>query len=217
MSSSAITRFADRPAWRGRLHTLAFFAAIPGAVFLILRASHPAAVVAASIYSASVLIGFGTSAGYHRLARSERACRIMQRMDHSTIYLLIAGTYTPVCLLAMPRSWGIPMLSAVGAGAVLGIVTKQFGVRRFRLFELALYPALGWAAVIAAPVLVTHLRPVELLLLVAGGVLYTVGIPVLVRGRPDPWPRTFGYHEIWHACTVAAGACHFAAVGLLVR
>jgi hemolysin III len=217
MPSSALTRFADRPTWRGRLHALAFFAAIPGAVFLILRASHPAAIAAAAIYSASVLIGFGTSAGYHRLARSERACRIMQRMDHSTIYVLIAGTYTPVCLLAMPRSWGIPLLSIVGAGAALGIVAKQFSVRRFRFLELALYPTLGWAAVVAAPVLVTHLRPVELVLLVAGGLLYTAGIPVLVRGRPDPWPRTFGYHEVWHSFTVAAGACHFAAVGLMVR
>ena len=101
--------------------------------------------------------------------------------------------------------------------AVAGFAMKQFGVARVRALEHALYPILGWAALAVGPVLVAHLSGVELALLMAGGVLYTVGIPVLVRGRPDPWPRTFGYHEVWHAFTVAAGACHFAAVGLLVR
>jgi hemolysin III len=179
-------------------------------------ASHAAAVVAAAIYTASLLIGFGTSAGYHRLARSTRACRVMQRMDHSSIFVLIAGTYTPVCLLALPPTWGIPLLSVVGAGALAGIVVKQFGVNRVKFFEYALYPILGWAAVAAAPALMRSMSAAELALLTAGGLLYTIGIPVLVRARPDPWPRTFGYHEIWHSFTVAAGACHFALVGLLV-
>lgn len=199
------------------MHTVAFAAAIPGTAFLISRASHPASVVAAAVYSASLLIGFGTSAGYHRLARSERARRVMQRMDHSTIFVLIAGTYTPVCLLALPRSWGIPLLCVIGAGALAGIVVKQFGVRRVKFFEYALYPILGWAAVAVAPALIRGMTTTELVLLAAGGVLYTVGIPVLVRERPDPWPRTFGYHEVWHSFTVAAGVCHFAVVGMLIR
>jgi hemolysin III len=206
-----------RPTWRGRLHTVALVAAVPGGVFLILRASHAAAIVAAAIYTGSLLATFGTSAAYHRLAHGERARRIMQRLDHSAIFVLIAGTYVPVCLLALPLAWGIPLLCVVSTGAVAGFAMKQFGVDRFRLLEVALYPVLGWAALAAAPALVRHLSGAELALLVAGGVLYTAGIPVLVRKRPDPWPRTFGYHEIWHACTVAAGACHFAAVGLLVR
>jgi hemolysin III len=205
-----------RPTWRGWLHTVAVAAAIPGGIFLILRASHAAAVVAAAIYTAGLLIGFGTSAGYHRLARSERARRVMQRMDHSSIFVLIAGTYTPVCLLALPPAWGIPLLCVVGTGALAGIVVKQFGVDRVKFFEYALYPVLGWAAVATAPALVRSMTTTELVLLAAGGLLYTVGIPVLVRNRPDPWPRTFGYHEIWHAFTVAAGACHFAVVGLLI-
>jgi len=211
------TSAAERPTWRGWMHTAAFLAAIPGGLYLILQASHTAAVVAAAVYSASLLVGFGTSAGYHRLARSERARRVMQRMDHSTIFVLIAGTYTPVCLLALPPAWGIPLLCVIGVGALTGIVVKQFGVRRVRFFEYALYPILGWAAVAAAPALIASMTALELSLLLAGGVLYTVGIPVLVRSRPDPWPRTFGYHEIWHSFTIAAGACHFAAVGLLVR
>jgi len=199
------------------MHAVAFVAAVPGTVYLLVRASHAAAIVAAAVYGASLLIGFGTSASYHRLARSPRARRIMQRMDHSTIFVLIAGTYTPVCLLALPRAWGIPLLCVIGAGAVTGIVVKQFGVRRIKFFEYALYPILGWAAVAAAPALVHTMTTAELALLLAGGVLYTVGIPVLIRERPNPWPRTFGYHEIWHSFTVAAGACHFVAVGLLVR
>ncbi len=207
----------DRPTFRGWMHTVAFLAAFPGGLFLLLRASHAAAIVAAAIYSASLIVGFGTSAGYHRMAHSERARRVMQRMDHSTIFVLIAGTYTPICLLALPRSWGIPLLCVVGAGALAGIVVKQFGVRRVKFFEYALYPILGWAAVATAPALVTHMSTTAIVLLAVGGILYTVGIPVLVRGRPDPWPRTFGYHEVWHSFTIAAGACHFAAVGLIIR
>lgn len=199
------------------MHTWTFAAAIPGVVALLLMASGAAATTGAAIYGGALLLAFGTSAGYHRLAHGERARRVMQRLDHSAIFVLIAGTYAPVCLVGLPRAWGIPLLAVVGAGAVIGIVCKQFGVARVRVVEHALYPLLGWAALAVAPVLARHLSGPELALLVAGGVLYTAGIPVLVRGRPDPWPRTFGYHEIWHACTVAAGACHFAAVGMLVR
>ncbi len=217
MASSSQLSLADRPRWRGRMHTWAFLAAVPGAVALILLASHPAAIVGASIYAGALLLAFGTSASYHRLARGERARRVMQRLDHSTIYVLIAGTYAPVCLVALPPAWGIPLLSVVGAGALLGIVLKQFGVSRFKVVEYALYPVLGWAAVAVAPAMASHLTATELGLLIAGGLLYTAGIPVLVRRRPDPWPRTFGYHEIWHGFTVAAGACHFAAVGLVIR
>ncbi len=128
----------ERPSWRGRLHTLALVASVPGGVLLILRASHAAAIVAAAIYTASLLATFGTSAAYHRLARGERARRIMQRMDHSTIFVLIAGTYVPVCLLALPPAWGIPLLCVVATGAVAGFVMKQFGVSRVRALEYAL-------------------------------------------------------------------------------
>ena len=195
---------------------MAFAAAIPAGLYLVLVAEHTSARVAAAIYCASVLLGFGTSAAYHRLARGIRARRIMQRMDHSMIYVLIAGSYTPVCLLAMPTAWGITMLSVVWAGALLGVILKQFAFNRFRAIQYALYPILGWAAVVSFPVLITGLSTTELLLLIAGGVIYTVGIPVLLKERPDPWPKTFGYHEVWHSCTVLAALCHFALVGLLV-
>jgi hemolysin III len=199
------------------MHVAAFAVAIPAAVVLIVQAQRAEARVAASIYAASVLLGFGTSAGYHRLARRERTQQIMQRLDHSMIFVLIAGSYTPICLLGLPRSWGIPILCVVWFGAALGIALKQFAFEKMRFLEYALYPILGWIVVIAAPVLVHRLTTWELVLLATGGLLYTVGIPVLVVERPDPWPRTFGYHEIWHTFTVVAGACHFALVGMLLR
>mgnify|MGYP001275463542 CR=1 FL=1 len=217
MTSSSITPAAERPSWRGWFHVGAFALSIPGGVLLILAADHASARVAASIYAASLLLGFGTSAAYHRLARSERTQAIMQRLDHSMIFVLIAGSYTPVCLLGLPRAWGVPLLCVVWTLAAVGVLLKQFAFERFRLVEYSLYPILGWIVVVAAPVLLRNMTAVELSLLVAGGLLYTVGIPVLVRERPNPWPRTFGYHEIWHGFTVAAGACHFAVMGMLVR
>jgi hemolysin III len=175
-----------------------------------------AATAASAVYVVSLLLLFGTSASYHRLARSPRARAVMQRLDHSMIYVLIAGTYVPLCIVALPRSWGIPMLCIVGAGALVGMVLKLVAFGRFRWLSYALYPLLGWVSIAAAPVLVAHLSAVEITLIVAGGLAYTVGIPVLARRRPDPWPNTFGYHEVWHSFTVVAAGLHFAAVATVV-
>ncbi|HEY5873856.1 MAG TPA: hemolysin III family protein [Ilumatobacteraceae bacterium] len=206
-----------RPSWRGWLHAAAFAAAIPAGIVLILSAGGAAARTGASIYVAGVLLGFGTSAAYHRLARSDGARRIMQRLDHSMIFVLIAATYTPICLIALPRSWGIPVLVAVWAAAALGIVIKLTAFDRLPRLGYAMYPILGWAAVIAMPVMVTHLTAAQLALVIAGGLMYTLGLPVLITKRPNPWPARFGYHEVWHSFTIVAGVCHFAAIGLLVR
>ena len=216
-TSSSVTPAHERPLWRGWMHVAAFVLAIPGSVLLIVSANGAAATVAASIYAAALLLGFGTSAGYHRLAIRPRTQAVMQRMDHSMIFVLIAGSYTPICLLGLPTAWGIPLLCVVWVGAVTGVLIKQFAFDRLKVLEYALYPVLGWIVVVAAPALIRTMTPLELSLLLAGGLLYTIGIPVLVRERPNPWPRVFGYHEIWHAFTVAAGACHFATIGLLVR
>ena len=205
-----------RPTWRGRLHSWAFFATIPAAILLIRSASHPAAVASSAVFAGSMLLVFGTSATYHRVIRSERAKRVWQRIDHCMIYVLIAGTYVPMCILAMPLSWGVPLLSVVGAGAVLGVAIKGSGARRLQWLGYALYPVLGWLALVAGPVLVRSLSPAQLALVVGGGIAYTVGFPVLLAKRPDPWPRVFGYHEIWHVFTVVAAALHFSAVATIV-
>jgi hemolysin III len=206
----------DRPRYRGSLHAFTVFAAVPACTALVLMADRAAARVSAVIYAASVLALFGTSASYHRLAQSERARRIMRRIDHSMIFVLIAGTYTPVCLLALPKAWGITVLTLVWTCALFGIVLKVAAFQRMKVLHYALYPILGWGAVVALPLLFDRLTTPEFSFLVAGGLIYTLGIPVLVWERPNPWPKVFGYHEIWHVFTVVAAACHFVLVGLLI-
>jgi len=205
-----------RPLWRGKMHAWAFFLAIPAVVALVVVASGAAATVGASIYAASLLGLFGTSAAYHRLAQSPKARRVMQRLDHSMIYLLIAGTYVPLCLVALPPEWGIPMLAIVGGLAIIGVVLKLAAFERLPWLEYGLYLVMGWAAIVAGPALYQHLTAPQMALIIAGGVAYTMGCPVLFTRRPDPWPTTFGYHEVWHVFVVVAAALHFAAVANVV-
>jgi hemolysin III len=207
---------AERPVWRGVLHSWAFVAVIPAGVLLILFAHGAAARAASAVYVGTLLLVFGTSASYHRLAQSYRARRIMQRLDHSMIYLLITGTYAPICLVALPQRWGIPLFCAVGGIGLLGMAIKLAAIQRLQWLGYALYPIMGWAAVAATPALRSSLSPLQLALIASGGVLYTVGFPVLLLKRPNPWPKTFGYHEIWHGFTVMAAVLHFAAVALVV-
>jgi hemolysin III len=190
--------------------------AIPAAILLIRWAEQPAHRVSASIYGGALLLAFGTSAAYHLLARRGRIRGVMQRADHAAIYVLIAGTYAPICLVALPWEWGVPLLSVVAVGALSGIALKLAAFGASGAWLNLLYPVLGWAAVVAAPALVRELSATQLLLLLLGGVVYTAGFPVLVLHRPNPWPRTFGYHEIWHTCTVIAGLLHFMLVASLV-
>ena len=207
---------AERPTWRGRTHTWAFVAAIPAGAGLIAASQGAAARTSAAIFVAGLLAVFGTSAAYHRLPRTERAREIMQRLDHSMIYLLITASYVPICVVALPPEWGIPMLSIVATLGAVGIALRILAPARLGWIGVAIYPIMGWVAVIAAPALAEHLTALQLGLIVAGGVAYTVGFPVLITRWPDPWPRTFGYHEIWHVFTIVAAALHFGAVASLV-
>jgi hemolysin III len=122
----------------------------------------------------------------------------------------------PVCLVALPLAWGIPLLATVAAIGVTGIVIKLAAIQRLQALGYALYPIMGWAAVAATPALATSLTATQLALILGGGVAYTAGFPVLLLKRPDPWPRSFGYHEIWHGCTVVAAGLHFGAVATVV-
>jgi hemolysin III len=189
--------------------------ALPAGVFLVASAQQAAGRVAAAIYVASLLLLFGTSAAYHR-SRGPRVRPMMRRLDHAMIYLLIAGSYTPVCLVALPRSWGIPMLVVVVTGAVVGMVLKLAAFSGAGRYASLLYPVLGWVVVPSGPVLIKMISPAQLALFVLGGLAYTIGFPVLVFRRPDPWPSTFGYHEVWHACTIVAAVFHFAGIATLV-
>ena len=140
----------------------------------------------------------------------------MKRLDHSAIYLLIAGTYTAITVIALHGAWRVALLSAVWAGAAVGIGFKFARVHGFSALGGAMYGILGWAAVVAMPQFYRHLPLASFLLIIAGGVLYSSGAVVLARRRPDPNPTVFGYHEVWHVCMTTASTCHYAAILLAV-
>jgi hemolysin III len=205
-----------RPLLRGWLHLVCFFLAIPAGVAVVLLADGPRARWGALVYAVGMVALFGVSGSYHRGRWSQAARRRMQQLDHATIFVMIAGSYTPLCLVAL-QGWVAPaMLVAAWVGATVGIVLAFRGGRRSRVVKSALYIALGWVSVVATPQLLRHLNATEIALIVAGGVLYTVGAIFLATRWPDPFPRVFGYHEVWHVLVVAAVVCHFVAIASLV-
>jgi len=206
-----------RPRWRGLIHTWAFWITIPAVAVLIFVSRSIDGRIGAIVFGASLVALYGSSAAYHRLARTERAQRIMRRLDHSMIFVLIAGTYTPVCLVALPSRWSIPVLGAVWAFAAVGIATKILGTDWTLKVSNSLYLVLGWLGVVALPILFRTIHPLALAFLLLGGVLYTVGAVLFFLRRPDPLPTVFGYHEVWHTFTVLAGASHFAMVAIITH
>lgn len=205
------------PRLRGRLHQVAFFASIPAGIALVVAARSWPARAGVLVYALSLTAMFGTSAALHRLRWSPRARLRMDRLDRTMIYVLIAGSYTPVCLLALRPGWRVALLALVWTGAAVGIalVLRWNRRRGTGVVRMVLYLGLGWMSVLVLPELARTVGLGQLALAVLGGVLYTVGAVVLIRRRPDPSPRVFGYHEVWHAFTVAAGACHYALIWLL--
>ena len=183
----------------------------------MLLARGATARVAVLVYALSLVGLYGASAAYHRRQWTAKARARMQRLDHSMIFVLIAGTYTPFCLLALHGAWSIVLLAAVWAGAIAGIVLKLVGVDRTKVASAILYIALGWLAVVATPVVISNLSIVPLVLLASGGVLYTVGAVVFSTRRPNPSPLVFGYHEVWHSFVVGGSVCHYAVILLLAR
>ena len=201
---------------RGRLHEIAFFVSVPLGIALIVLANTGKARFAAVVFTTGLAGVFGASAAYHRVAWSDPARRRMKRLDHSMIFVLIAGTYTPLCLLALNGVWSVVMLATVWAGAITGIVLKQVNIDGLRRVSGFLYISLGWVSIVTLPQLFHTLSGAAFTLVVAGGLLYTLGAVVFAVKRPDPNPAVFGYHEIWHAFTAGAGLCHYSAVLLLV-
>ena len=204
-----------RPRFRGQLHKVALFLAIPAGVRLVTAASG-AVRVAMVIYASSLVGLFGVSATYHRLQWSPRAHRRMRSLDHSMIFLLIAGTYTAFGVLVLHGQWRLVVLGVVWTGALLGIVLKLVRIDGFSRVGGTLYIALGWTGIAALPEILSKSEALPFVLTLAGGVMYTVGAVVLLRRRPDPSPLVFGYHEIWHSLVVAASACHNAAISMLL-
>jgi hemolysin III len=206
-----------KPRMRGWLHAYAFFVAVVAGIVLTTLAATvaprpgSAAAISCGIYSVTVCLLFGTSALYHRRVWSARWYKVMRRLDHSMIFVFIAGTYTPFSVLLLSRTAATVILAVVWGGAALGVGMKLIYPHAPRWLSAPLYVALGWVAVAVLPQV--H-GPAALVLLVAGGVFYTLGAVCYALRRPNPWPGVFGHHEFFHACTLVAAACHHIAIYL---
>ncbi|HEX5541404.1 MAG TPA: hemolysin III family protein [Micromonospora sp.] len=204
-----------KPRMRGWLHAYAFFiAAVCGIVLCAIAASRPgwAPLLSSAVYSLTVCGLFGTSALYHRRVWSERGYQIMRRLDHSMIFLFIAGTYTPFCLLLLPPGSAKVLLSVVWGGAGAGVALQMIWPHAPRWFSAPLYLALGWVAVAVLPDILREGGVTALVLLAVGGAIYSIGAVCYALRRPDPWPSVFGHHEFFHACTLVAAICHHIAI-----
>jgi hemolysin III len=205
-----------RPRLRGVSHQYAFFASLLLGAALVVGASGAAERTSAVVFATALATMFGVSALYHRITWRPRARLWMRRLDHAAIYLLIAGTYTPFALLALTDVWRWTILPIVWGGALVGIVLKLAWVDAPKWLAVTTGIALGWIGVVALPQLWAHAGLTGVGLLLAGGVLYTGGAIVYARRRPDPVPAVFGYHELFHALVIAAAACQYAAVALVL-
>ncbi len=204
-----------KPRMRGWLHAYAFgVAVICGIVLCSLAATRPGwtALVSCAIYSLTVCALFGTSALYHRRVWSPRGYKIMRRLDHSMIFVFIAGTYTPFSLLLLPPQIGHIILAVVWGGALAGVALKLITPNAHRWLSAPLYIALGWVAVAVLPDILRHGGVAALVLMLAGGAIYTAGAVFYALRRPNPWPTVFGHHEFFHACTLVAATCHHIAI-----
>ncbi|WEG10675.1 hemolysin III family protein [Microbacterium horticulturae] len=199
-----------KPTWRGWIHAGTFPVAIAVGIVLIVLAEGAPAKWASAVFMATSLLLFGNSALYHRFNWKPRTKAVLKRIDHANILLLIAGTYTPLAVLALPTQKTVLLLSIVWTGAVLGILFRVFWINAPRWLYVALYLALGWAAIMYIVPLFQASVPMMVLVIV-GGILYTVGAVVYALKRPNPWPGRFGFHEIFHVCTVLAFLCHWTA------
>ncbi len=205
-----------RPRLRGWLHLGAFVVAVGLGIALIVVAEGGSAVASSAIYAFAVCGLFGASALYHRGRWRPRVRALLQRIDHSMIFVLIAGTYTPVCVLVLPDTLGTVMLAIIWGGAGVGVFLQLLPRPTPRVIGVVLYITLGWVAALATPTLLDRLGWTPTLLIGLGGVLYTAGAVIYALKRPDPSPRIFGYHEIFHACTIAAAAAHYAVIAFWV-
>ena len=204
-----------RPRFRGLIHLTAFGAScVVGAVFLAFTPS--SRVIPAAAFALSATTMLGVSALYHRVMWKPKARLWMRRADHAGIFLLIAGTYTPVGLISLHGAWRITTLAIVWSGAGIATLLKLFWVDAPKWLAAVIGVALGWAGVAAMPELAHHAGIAAVILLAAGGLAYSLGAATYAFRRPDPIPAVFGYHEVFHALTIVALACHYVAVAFFV-
>lgn len=203
------------PILRGVLHMGAFVVScMVGALFVAFAPGRH--WFAAAVFATSVSVMLGTSTLYHRITWRPNQRVWMRRADHAAIFFLIAGTYTPVALIGLHGAWRPTVLAVAWAGAVLAVITKMCWTRSPKWLSVVLGIALGWVAVVALPELARNEGLVPLFLLAAGGLAYTAGAVVYAVRRPDPLPRIFGYHEVFHALTIIALGCQYVAIGVFI-
>lgn len=204
-----------RPRLRGRLHQVAFFVSIPLGGALVVAAGNAAERIGSAIFALTLSGLYAVSAAFHRVSWGPRAWALMRRLDHSMIFLLIAGTYTPFALLVLPSPWSTTVLAFVWAGALAGIAVRTFAPDLSKLRN-TLYMVLGWTALFTLPVTVGRLPPAALGLLVAGGLFYTAGAIMFALRKPALVPAVFGYHELWHGMVIGGSVCHYVLILSLV-
>jgi hemolysin III len=205
-----------RPLLRGAFHQAGFAVALVVGTLLIVGADGPRQHVAAAVFAGAVVVCFGASALYHRVTWTPRRRLWMRRVDHAGVYLLIAGTYTPVCLLVLTGAWRPAVLAIVWTGAGVAALLKFIWVSSPTWVAAAAGLTLGWVGVAVLPQLITRLDPAAFVLLAVGGLIYTVGAIVYARRRPDPVPAIFGYHELFHVLTLIAVSCQYVAIAFFV-
>lgn len=192
-------------------HLLGALLSIVGLVALIVQsAGSPWHVVGFSVYGASLILVYSASTIYHWLALSPRGDDLLKRFDHAAIFVLIAGTYTPVCLVILRGGWGWSLFGVVWGLALAGVALKLFVAHLPRWSTATLYVGMGWVAVVAVVPLVRNLHLGGLMWLLAGGILYTLGAVIYAVRRPDPFPHVFGFHEVFHLFVLAGSMIHFA-------
>ena len=215
IEAAAVSAQAElKPTWRGWIHAGTFPVAIAAGIVLITLADGAVAKWACAVFMATSVLLFGNSALYHRFDWGPRTKAVLKRIDHANIMLLIAGTYTPIAVLALPPQKGILLLTLVWTGALLGILFRVFWINAPRWLYVALYLLLGWAAVMYLGDLL-QASVAMMVLVIIGGLLYTGGAVCYALKKPNPWPGRFGFHEIFHVCTVLAFLCHWTACLLI--
>ncbi|MGB3374723.1 MAG: hemolysin III family protein [Microbacterium sp.] len=214
LDAAAADAVEIKPTWRGWIHAGTFPVAVVTGVVLIVLAEGAPAKWAAAVFMTTSLLLFGNSAVYHRFNWGPRVKSVLKRIDHANILLLIAGTYTPLAVLALAPQKGTLLLFLVWGGALLGILFRVFWINAPRWLYVALYLVLGWAAVMYMADLM-RANVAMMVLVCVGGILYTIGAVIYAMKKPNPWPGRFGFHEIFHVCTVLAFLCHWTACLLI--
>ena len=216
MSAAETNVTVAKPLMRGWLHTGAFPAALIAGMVLMIFGPTLAGRATAGVFTLTAVLLFGISAVYHRGNWTGGWARALRRIDHANIFLVIAGTYTPLTVMLLPRTTMIVALSLVWFGAIVGLLLRIFWLDAPRWVYVPLYAALGWAAVGFIGPFYTAAGPAVVWLVVAGGLAYTAGAVVYGTKWPDPSPRYFGFHEIFHALTIAGFTCHYIAASFAI-